>query len=170
MYDQPRYKPLAPSAFFDDGMSARPRVAHTVARGELHADEALYHGTENGRVVEQFPITVTAATLDRGQQRFDIYCSPCHGLLGDGQGMIVQRGFKPPPSYHEDRLRNVPVGYLFTVITAGFGAMFSYAEDITPEDRWAIIAYIRALQLSQHAALADLPEDVRHRLIGGATP
>lgn len=170
MYDQPRYEPLEASAFFDDGMSARPRVAHTVARGESQADEALYRGTEGGRVVEQFPIAVTAATLDRGEQRFDIYCSPCHGLLGDGQGMIVQRGFKPPPSYHIDRLRNAPVGYLYTVISAGFGAMFSYAEDIAPEDRWAIIAYIRALQLSQHAAVADLPEDVRHRLIGGAAP
>jgi hypothetical protein len=170
MYDQPRYEALEASAFFDDGMAARPRVAHTVVHGELQEDEALYQGTENGRVVEQFPIIVTAATLDRGGQRYDIYCSPCHGLVGDGQGMIVQRGFKPPPSYHIDRLRNAPVGYLFTVISAGFGAMFSYAEDITPEDRWAIIAYIRALQLSQHAAVADLPEDVRHRLIGGATP
>lgn len=170
MYDQPRYEALEPSAFFDDGMSARPRVAHTVARNALQADEAFYQGTENGRVVEQFPVAVTAELLDRGEQRYAIYCSPCHGLLGDGAGMIVQRGFKAPPSYHIDRLRNAPVGYLYSVISAGFGAMFSYAEDIAPHDRWAIIAYIRALQLSQHAEVADLPEDVRHRLIGGATP
>lgn len=170
MYDQPRYEALEASAFFDDGMSARPRIAHTVARGDLQDDEALYRGTESGRVVEQFPIAVSAATLERGEQRYGIYCSPCHGLLGDGAGMIVHRGFKAPPSYHIDRLRNAPVGYLYSVISAGFGAMFGYAEDIAPEDRWAIIAYIRALQLSQHAAIADLPPDVRHRLIGGAAP
>jgi mono/diheme cytochrome c family protein len=168
MYDQPRYEPLEASSFFEDGLSARPRMAHTVARGELQEDEALYRGTENGRVVEQFPIQVTATTLARGEQRYEIYCSPCHGLLGDGTGMIVRRGFKPPPSYHIDRLRNAPVGYLYNVISTGFGAMFSYAEDIAPADRWAIIAYVRALQLSQHAELADLPADVRHGLIGAA--
>jgi mono/diheme cytochrome c family protein len=164
MYDQPRYDALDTSAFFVDGTSARPRIAHTVARSELHGDEALYRGTKDGRAVEAFPMPVTPDLLARGAQRYAIYCVPCHGALGDGSGVVVRRGFKRPPSYHIDRLRNAPVGYLFNVVTVGFGAMLSYAEDIRPEDRWAIIAHVRALQLSQHIEVAQLPDEARRQL------
>lgn len=163
MYDQPRYDTLDTSAFFVDGASARPRVAHTVARGELQ-DEALVRGTKDGRAVDAFPLPVTRELLARGEQRYTIYCSPCHGALGDGSGIVVRRGFERPPSYHIDRLRNAPVGYLFNVVSVGFGAMLSYAEDIRAEDRWAIIAYVRALQLSQHIEVAQLPADARRLL------
>ena len=166
MVEQPRYDALEPSALFEDGMSERPRVAHTIARGQLEEDEALYHGTEGGMLVDRFPFAIAQDNLARGRERFDIYCSPCHGAAGDGTGMIPQRGFKAPPSYHIDRLRDAPVGYFFSVITSGFGAMFSYAEDITPADRWNIIAYIRALQLSQNASFSDLRQDERHQLLG----
>lgn len=164
MYDQPRYNPLRPSAFFPNGMSARPIPAGTVARGHLDANPDFYQGKEGTRLVTQFPLPVTAALLARGQQRFNIYCSPCHSLLGDGNGMIVQRGYMAPPSFHSDYLRQAPAGHFFDVITNGWGAMPDYREQVTPHDRWAIIAYIRALQLSQHAPLADVPARQRPNL------
>lgn len=164
MHDQPRYKPLAGSTFFEDGRSARPLVEGTVARGHLKTDEHLYTGKVNGQFVDQFPMPVNRALLERGRERYTIFCSVCHGPDGGGQGMIVQRGFKQPPSLHEPRLRQQPAGYFFGVMTNGIGTMYSYASRITPEDRWAIAAYIRALQLSQNATLDDVPPDERQRL------
>jgi cbb3-type cytochrome c oxidase subunit III len=164
MADQPRYKPLAKSDFFGDERSARPLVDGTVARGELRADEQYYTGKVNGQLADTFPFPVTKDVLLRGQNRYDIFCSPCHDRIGTGQGMIVQRGFRAPPSYHIDRLRQAPVGHFFDVMTHGFGIMPDYAAQISPKDRWAIVAYIRALQLSQNAKLADVPEADRHSL------
>ena len=158
MHDQPKFKPLRADPFFADGRSARPLVAGTVARGSLQEDDHLYLGRVNNEFVTTFPFPVTEQILLRGQERFNIFCSPCHGRLGDGEGAIVQRGLKHPPSYHIDRLREAPVGYFFNVITNGFGAMFDYSDRIPVRDRWAIIAYIRALQLSQHATLADFQQ------------
>jgi len=164
MHDQPREKPLAKSDFYADHRSARPLVAGTVARGQLRDDEALYTG-KNGRVLATaFPFPITAEVLARGQQRFQIYCTPCHGRLGNGGGMVVQRGFKRPTSFHIDRLREAPPGYFFDVMTNGFGAMSDYSAQVPVKDRWAIVAYIRALQLSQHATLADVPESRRAEL------
>ncbi len=165
MQDQPRYKPLAASDFFKDGAAARPQVPDTVARGEARLDSLLYTGKVDGVLVDEFPFPVTKAVLDRGQQRFDIYCSPCHGPLGDGDGMVVRRGFKIlPPSYHIDRLRDAPAGHFFDVMTNGFGAMQDYRAQVSVPDRWAIAAYIRALQLSQHATLTDVPSAERATL------
>ena len=158
MADQPRYKPLAKSEFFGDDRSARPLVEGTVARGELKTDEHFYTGKVNGKLVDTFPFSITEKVLRRGEERFNIYCSPCHDRIGTGQGMIVKRGYQPPPSYHSERLRTAPVGYFFDVITRGFGRMPDYAQQVPPNDRWAIIAYIRALQLSQNAKLGDVPE------------
>jgi len=155
MHNQPRYKPFAATPFFGDGRSERPTIADTVARGQLHLDQARYTGKENGKDVESFPIQITRADLARGQERFNIYCSPCHGRLGDGHGMIVRRGLRQPPSYHDPRLVNAPVGHFFDVMTNGYGAMYSYASRVAVDDRWRIAAYIRALQLSQNAP-ADL--------------
>jgi mono/diheme cytochrome c family protein len=164
MADQPRYRPLAKSEFFEDGRSARPLVEGTVARGQLRADEAFFTGKANGKLVERFPFPITKAVLLRGQDRFNIYCSPCHDRLGTGRGMIVRRGYYQPPSYHTERLRAAPPGHFFQIITNGFGVMPDYAQQVPPQDRWAIIAYIRALQLSQHAPAADLPESARRKL------
>jgi len=161
MHDQPRYKPLARSDFFGDDRSARPLVADTVARGQLKDDDHLYTGKVNGELARTFPFPVTAGVLSRGQERYGIYCTPCHGLLGRGDGMIVQRGFRTPPSFHNERLRGSPPGYFFDVMTHGFGAMPDYAAQVSVRDRWAIVAYIRALQLSQHASLDDVPADKR---------
>ncbi|MGE0682669.1 MAG: cytochrome c [Candidatus Binatia bacterium] len=166
MHDQPKFKTYRADPFFADGRSARPLVAGTVARGNLQADEHLYQGKENGGPAKNFPFPITEQVLLRGQERFNIYCSPCHSQLGDGQGMIVQRGLKQPPSFHIERLREAPVGYFFTVITSGFGVMYDYSDRVAPEDRWAIIAYIRALQLSQHATLQDVPAEERQKLTG----
>jgi mono/diheme cytochrome c family protein len=152
MHNQPRYKPLAATAFFDDGRASRPAIDDTVARGQLHLDPARYTGKENGKDIDFFPIQITAADIARGQQRFDIFCSPCHGRLGDGHGMIVSRGLRQPPSYHDARLVNAPVGHFFDVMTNGYGAMYSYASRVPVDDRWRIAAYIRALQLSQNAS------------------
>ena len=168
MHDQPRYKPLAKSDFFGDDRSARPLVADTVARGQLHDDEHLYSGKVGGQLATTFPFPVTAEVLARGQERFDIYCTPCHGLLGRGDGMIVQRGFKAPPSLHNDRLRSSPPGYYFDVMTHGFGAMSDYAAQVPVRDRWAIVAYIRALQLSQHASVEDVPVEDKASLDASA--
>jgi mono/diheme cytochrome c family protein len=166
MQVQPKYKSLDPSTFFDDGRSARPVVAGTVARDQLRTDEALYTGKVNGVEVATFPIPITRGDLERGRERYNIYCTPCHDRLGNGQGLIVQRGFPAPPSYHTDRLRQAPVGHFFSVMTNGYGTMYSYASRITPEDRWKIAAYIRVLQLSQATKLSDLTDEDRRQLQG----
>jgi cbb3-type cytochrome c oxidase subunit III len=156
-----------PVQFYPDEQSARPVISDTVALGLLQSDELLYTGKVNGQLATTFPFTVTQAVIMRGRDRYNIYCSPCHGLVGDGQGMIVQRGFSPPPSFHQQRLRDAPVGHFFDVITNGFGRMYSYASRVEPRDRWVIIAYIRALQLSQNATLADVPPEQRQNVQGG---
>lgn len=169
MQDQPKYIALRPSDFFEDGRSARPLIEGTVARGHLEDDVAFYTGKgPDGKFVETFPFPVTKEVLERGQQRFNIYCSPCHDRLGMGDGKIVRRGYRHPPSYHIDRLRQVQNGYIFDVITNGFGAMPDYAAQVQPRDRWAIVAYIRALQLSQNAPLSAVPDDAKAQLNGGA--
>jgi len=164
MHVQPKYKPLDPSNFFDDGRSARPEVPGTVAHGHLRADDFLFTGKVNGEPADAFPFPVTREVLERGRERYNIYCSPCHDYTGSGRGMVVQRGFPPPPSYHLERLVKAPAGHFFEVMTNGYGAMYSYASRVTPEDRWAIVAYIRALQLSQHATLEDVPPQEREHL------
>jgi mono/diheme cytochrome c family protein len=164
MHDQPKYIPLRESTFFGDARSARPLVAGTVARGQLHEDALLYTGKVNGADATMFPIPIDERTLRRGQERFDIFCSPCHARTGEGDGMVVQRGYRRPPSYHDERLRNAPVGHFFDVMTNGFGAMPDYAAQIKAEDRWAIAAYIRALQLSAHATIDDVPVNERGKL------
>jgi mono/diheme cytochrome c family protein len=164
MHDAPRYEPLESSTFFANGQSSRLPVANTVARGLLREDEHLYTGKVNGLLAAEFPMPVTAAVMARGHERFDVFCSPCHGRTGEGNGMIVQRGFRKPPSYHEERLRNQPVGYFFDVMTNGFGAMQDYAAQVPVADRWAIAAYIRAIQLSHNATVADVPADRRGEL------
>lgn len=164
MHVTPRYDPYTPSTFFADGRSERPEVAGTVPHGELRTDELRYTGKINGVVANEFPFPITRADLERGRQRFNINCSPCHDYTGSGHGMIVQRGFQAPPSYHIERLRNAPVGHFFDVITNGYGAMYSYASRVSPDDRWRIAAYIRVLQLSQHATLNDVPADNRGQL------
>jgi mono/diheme cytochrome c family protein len=164
---QPSYRPYQPSELFADGTSARPIPADTVARGHLQDDTLLFTGKDaSGQDSTEFPFPITQEVLERGQQRFNIYCAPCHGLGGDGDGIVVQRGFNPPPSYHSDRLRQAPVGHFFEVISNGFGAMPSYADQVPVNDRWAIIAYIRALQLSQHATVEDVPPDAVAQLEG----
>jgi len=161
MDTDPKYEAMEPSSFFSDGRSARAPVAGTVARGELKLDTAYYEGRNGDSFVGTFPAPVTKATLLRGRQRYDIFCSPCHGLLGDGNGVVVQRGLRGPVNFHEDRLKRTPVGYYFQVITNGRGGMYPYGYRIPPDDRWAIIAYIRALQLSQDATLNDVPPAAR---------
>jgi mono/diheme cytochrome c family protein len=168
MHDQPKYIPLRPSSFFTDGRSARPIPEGTVARGHLDDNAAFFTGKgPDGKLVNNFPIPVTKDVILRGQQRFNVFCTPCHSRLGDGNGMVVQRGFRHPPSYHTDRLRQMPNGHFFDVITNGFGAMPNYAQQIPPADRWAIVSYIRALQLSQQASINDVPPDARGQLAAG---
>jgi mono/diheme cytochrome c family protein len=164
MHDQPKYIPLREAPFFGDDRSARAPVPGTVARGQLHADALLYTGKVNGVDTTEFPFPVTAQVMARGQERFNIYCSPCHGRTGLGDGMVVRRGYRHPPSLHDDRLRNAPVGHFFDVMTNGFGAMPDYAAQVKVADRWAIAAYIRALQLSGHATLGDVPASERGKL------
>ena len=164
MHDQPKYIPLRESTFFPDARSARPFVPGTVARGQLKDDTVLYTGKVNGADTTVFPVTVDARVMRRGRERFDIYCSPCHARTGEGDGMIVRRGYRRPPSLHIDRLRDVPVGHFFDVMTNGFGAMPDYAGQVRAEDRWAIAAYIRALQLSAHASLGEVPAAARATL------
>lgn len=170
MHVQPEYRGFEGSSFFSDGRSARPMVIGTVARGHLRTDELMYTGKINGVEADEFPFPITAKDLERGRERYNIYCTPCHDYTGSGNGMIVQRGFPPPPSYHIDRLMKAPAGHFFRVITEGYGTMFSYADRVSPEDRWRIAAYIRALQLSQHATLNDVPAAERDKLAGSATP
>ena len=164
MHDAPRYEPLEASTFFADGHSARVLIANTVARGQLREDEHLYTGKVGGQLATEFPMPVTTEVMARGQERFNVFCSPCHGRTGDGTGMIVQRGFRQPPSYYEERLVNAPVGYLFDVMTNGFGAMQDYSAQVPVADRWAIAAYIRALQFSRRGTLNDVPADRRGEL------
>jgi mono/diheme cytochrome c family protein len=164
---EPRYDPLEPSDFFADHMAARPRIAGTVARGELLNNTYMETGKINGADGDGFPMPVTQQVLDRGEERFNIYCSPCHSRLGDGNGMIPSRGFRHPPSFHTEALRTAKTGHFFDVMTNGFGAMPTYAPQIPVSDRWAIVAYIRALQLSQNATMAQVPADKRAQL-GGA--
>lgn len=164
MANQPKYDPLEPSAFFADGMSARPRIAGTVARGELSTNPFFETGKINGAVADGFPMPVTLDVINRGHQRFDIYCSECHSRIGDGNGMIPARGYRRPPSFHTATLRTAPTGHFFDVMTNGFGAMPPYKTMIPPADRWAIVAYIRALQLSQHATVNDVPAADRAKL------
>jgi mono/diheme cytochrome c family protein len=161
MHDQPRYKPLAGTDFFGDGRSARPVVEGTVARGQLRIDSARYAGKLDGQEVDTFPFPITDKDLARGQARFNIYCSPCHSRIGDGNGMVVRRGFRQAASYHTERLIKAPIGHFFDVITNGFGAMPSYASRVEPDDRWRIAAYIRVLQLSENATIEDVPADKR---------
>jgi mono/diheme cytochrome c family protein len=168
MHDQPKYKPYRASDFWGDGRSARPLVEGTVARGGLREDAHLFTGRVNGQLATTFPMPVTEAVLGRGRERYGIYCTPCHGLAGYGDGMVVARGFRRAASFHVDRLREAAPGYFYDAITNGFGAMPSYAVQIPVEDRWAIVAYVRALQLSQHAALSDVPPEKRGEL--GAPP
>jgi mono/diheme cytochrome c family protein len=183
MYDQPRYKPLAASTLFDEGTSARPLEPGTIPRGQLRADELLETGRINGELADRFPFPIDQAAMERGQQRYMIFCTPCHGDRGDGRGMIVQRGFPPPPPFYGRSsssptgseptyadLREAPVGHFFDVMTHGHGVMYSYASRVSVEDRWKIAAYIRALQLSQYATADELrgiadPTDEERRMI-----
>ena len=169
MHDQPRYKSLARSAFFGDDRSARPRVPGTVARGHLPGDPAFDTGKVGTGFVPAVPVAIDMTLLKRGQDRYTIYCTPCHGQVGRGDGMVVRRGYRPPPSFHIDRLRAQPAGYFFDVMTAGFGAMPDYADKLSPADRWAVVAYVRALQLSQNSTVADVPAARRGELTGAAT-
>jgi hypothetical protein len=164
MHVQPKYLPYDGTDFWGDGRSERQPVPGTVARGHLKLDELFYTGKVNGVLADEFPFPITAAELEGGRQRFNIYCTPCHGYTGNGRGMIVQRGFPAPPSYHIQRLREAPAGHFFDVITNGYGAMYSYAARVAPADRWRIIAYIRALQLSENAKIDDVPEGERAKL------
>lgn len=163
MANQPKNKPLSESDFFADGRSERPLIENTVARGAIANDELVVPKDSNA-----FPLPLDAKLLERGEGRYKIYCTPCHGLQGDGNGIIVVRGMKRPPSYHIDRLRQAPNGYYYDVITNGFGSMYSYSAQIPPRDRWAIIAYVRALQLSRNAKAGDLPEALRGKLSSAA--
>ncbi|MDB5351495.1 MAG: hypothetical protein JWN86_2742 [Planctomycetota bacterium] len=160
MYDQPRYEPLEPGSHLIGPSSARPLLPGTVARSENRVLGAFDTGLSNGKLTEELPLKIDRAVLERGAERYGIFCTPCHGATGDGRGMIVQRGFSPPPSLHTKELREAPAGHFFDVITNGHGAMYSYAARVPTRDRWAITAYIRALQLSQNAHVKDLdPED-----------
>jgi mono/diheme cytochrome c family protein len=181
MHDQPKLKPLRASTFFADGRGSRYPVEGTIARGHLNEDRVLYEGRApkepaegatgeaadkggEANLVDYLPFPATAAVLARGQERYDIYCSPCHARTGEGDGMIVRRGFRTPPSLHSERVRTAKLGHIYDVITNGLGAMPSYAPQIKPRDRWAIVAYVRALELSQGATLADVPADARAHL------
>lgn len=164
MYNQEKYEPLEASAFFADGLSFRPQVEGTVARGHLRLDEHFYQGTVQGQLAETLPVPVDRPLLERGRARYDIFCAPCHDRTGAGNGLIVQRGLKQPPSFHQERLREVPVGHFYDVITNGFGVMYSYASRIPVADRWAIVAYLKVLQLSQNLEWDQLPAEDQRQL------
>lgn len=167
MYDQPKFEPYEATDFFPDGRSSRSLVENTVARDYLYEDDHLYRGRIDGAFADTFPFPVTREVLDRGQDRFNIYCTPCHDRAGTGNGMIVQRGYKQPPSYHTVDLRDnpdKPVGYFYDVISNGFGVMAGYGYQLKPEDRWAVVAYVRALQFSQNVDPADLPAEDQQKL------
>jgi hypothetical protein len=162
MANQPRHNPLSPATFFPDGRSERPVIDNTVVRGAINEDPLLTPKESN-----TFPLPLTKDLLARGQDRYNIFCSPCHGLQGDGNGMVTLRGMKHPPTYHQERLRNEPNGYFFDVITNGFGAMSGYSMQLEPRDRWAIVSYVRALQLSRNAPVGELPPNLREKLMAG---
>jgi hypothetical protein len=162
MANQPRVNPLAPSNFFTDGRSERPAIENTVARGSVENDALFVPRDSNA-----FPLPLTKELLQRGQERYNIFCTPCHGIQGDGQGMVAMRGMKHPPSYHQERLRAEPNGYIYDVVTNGFGAMYGYSSQIPPRDRWAIVAYVRALQLSRNAPVGELPAGLKEKLMAG---
>lgn len=170
MHDQPKYKPYGGSDFFADGRAMRPLVDGAVARGTLHEGDPLYAGLLDDEFVTEMPVPVTAALLERGRSEFGVFCSPCHGRTGRGDGVIVQRGFQRPSSFHIDRLRQASIGYYFDVMSNGFGAMSDYAMQVPAEDRWAIAAYVRALQLSQHASDADVRSEHRDELEASLQP
>lgn len=168
MDDQPKYEPQETSAFFKDGKAMQTPVEGTVARENLRADDAFYRGKDaNGKFLKNIPVEMTKSLLERGQERFNIYCSPCHSRVGDGKGIMVQKGYVPPPSFHDDRIRNMPDGEIFNTITHGIRNMPSYAHQIPVKDRWAIISYIRALEKSQNATLEDIPEEKRDKVRQG---
>lgn len=169
MYDQPKYKPLEKSDFFADGRASRPVVEGTVARGALDTAAALLSpaGAPAGGLATTLPMPLTRELVGRGRERYEIFCTPCHDSTGGGAGMVVRRGYRPPPSLHIDRVRDAPVGHFYDVMTRGLGAMPDYAQQIPPEDRWAIAAYVKALQLSQRAPVADLPPEDRARVEAG---
>lgn len=164
MADQPHQRPLEPSNFFDDGMASRPVEPGTVARAGKEQNGLRFHSKVDGKLVDTFPFEVTMEVLARGQERYEIFCSPCHDRLGTGQGMIVRRGFTPARSFHDPRLRDAPAGHFFEVITQGFGQMPSYANQLSEQDRWAVIAYIRALQFSRNLRLDQLPPEDRAKM------
>lgn len=165
MYQQPRYDPLEPSAFFDDQRSARPLVQGVVQRGDTRTDTHFYTGQVDGRFVDTFPYEITSEVFYQGQQRYNIFCAPCHGLTGDGRGMIAQRSERMnPASFYEQRLIDAPVGFYFEIITNGYRTMYGYSDRINEADRWAIIAYIRALQYSKRATISDVPANERPQL------
>lgn len=167
MWRQPKHEPLDVSEFFADGQASRPLLPGTIARDHLREDGAFFTGAENGKWLDKIPVEVTKDLVKRGQERYDIYCSPCHGRTGDGKGMIALRGFqlkRPVGNYHTDRLRKMPVGHFYDVITNGYGAMYSYASRVEPQDRWAIVAYIKALQLSQNASVEDADAEGKAKL------
>ena len=164
MANQPRVNPLAPSEFFADGRSERPAIENTVARGSIENDALLVPKDSNA-----FPLPLTKELLQRGKERYNIFCTPCHRIQGDGQGMVAMRGMKHPPSYHQERLRAEPNGYLYDVVTNGFGAMYGYSSQISPRDRWAIVAYVRALQLSRNAPVGELPAGLKEKLMAGGS-
>jgi mono/diheme cytochrome c family protein len=169
MYDQPKYQPLEKSSFFSDSRSSRPVVEGTVARGMLDAVAApIPPGGAPGAaaLATTLPMPLTRELVSRGRERYDIFCSPCHDRTGGGEGMVVRRGYRPPPSLHIDRLRDAPIGHFYDVMTRGLGAMPDYAQQVPPADRWAIAAYLRALQLSQRALIADVPREERAKLEG----
>lgn len=174
MHDQPKLEPLEGSSLFADGRGSRDPVDGTVARGQLRADRHLYEGRRDvieaggdpqGELVDTFPVEVTRALLERGRERYDIFCSPCHARTGDGDGMIVRRGYRRPPQLWDEKLRGAKVGHLFDVITRGIGVMPAYARQVPAEDRWAIVAYLRALQLANWAELDALPPEERERAV-----
>ncbi len=170
MQNQPKYKPLGATSFFADGREARPIPAGTIARDELNDDDPFHSGAENGAFLATIPAQVDSNLLRRGRDRYDIYCSPCHGRTGDGNGMVAQRGVKIPANFHTDRLRSVPPGYIYQVIKNGYGAMGDYGDQVPVNDRWAIVAYVRALQLSRNANVNDVPADQRGQLSGANHP
>ena len=164
MHDQPRFRLKAATDLFGDRRAARPHVQGTVARGMLKTDTALWTGKTGGKAVDQFPFPVTREVIERGRDRYNIYCTPCHGLTGYADGMIVSRGLKKPPSYHTDALREQSVGHIYDVITNGNGSMVSYASRIPLRDRWAIVAYVRVLQQSQHVKVSELTADEKSKV------
>lgn len=170
MHDQPKFRGYRQTSFFPDKRSARPVVEDTVARGQLREDERFYTGKADGKPIADLPVPVTRELLSGGRERYEIFCAPCHDRTGGGLGMVVRRGYRRPNSFHLDRLRESPAGYFYEVMTVGFGSMSDYAAQIEPEDRWAIVAYIRALQLSQRATLADVPEEERGKLAAAPAP